>query len=715
MLSDEDFSSDNLMFSYFIVLESKSLSFYNEYVVELIERADVINKVLELPIDCYELYDSKENNLCKRINGHTSGYRIKFIQSVDEFIHYKSQINCVIVDSLSFITEINSMVDAPVLYMSNTLSTRKDLDLYNFSDVNAISFRDIIESLVSKIGGVCQDAKNEIEKLVSEASRSDYIGTDCEFVKTLYTHSNLVVLKSMRVLFNEVSNSAEWSESNVVGCINLINNIRSKIISNVSFGDNKAPIYDFILSDLSYDVKFHINKSNYSKKKLRDNDLDDVDGLDAAIKNLKKDRLQYSGTTGDVEKDKYLSERYLIEKLIAVGASSYAVPNIKLPLLSRDYYPLLKIIGQIDRGRSYKMNEAFKLLISKFEVDIDDRLDYFKNHHTCSLKLISNLPIEWLDRNGLPLMIRDEVSRVNISPGVVASKVLLDTENIGLSPQAFKKILVISSFDDFDPLKNQFKTCLETCGFLSSSSGIINHEEGIINIKVKHVEVDNCNELIKVLNENSCAITIFNMHGGHDDNGEGVLALKDEKVSVSDLIGNVQVSPIVILSVCDTCPIDNNHYSTANAMFLLGAKTVIGSALPVLARESAIFVSRLLIRISSFLYIHLFKLKQDIRWSSFVSGLLKMSYYTELIDSMKEEYEWTSNEVEQLRFFVNMKINPLHPDWHEKILQHLACTAGISFDDIQEYIRKEFMFPECLKYTQLGNPELITITADNIE
>ncbi|WP_289508520.1 CHAT domain-containing protein [Pseudoalteromonas sp. S558] len=94
---------------------------------------------------------------------------------------------------------------------------------------------------------------------------------------------------------------------------------------------------------------------------------------------------------------------------------------------------------------------------------------------------------------------------------------------------------------------------------------------------------------------------MFDLHGGHSEKGVGTIKLKDEIVTVYDLVGEVKMSPIVILSSCDTSPIDRNHNTTSNAFFLAGAKTVLASALPLTSHEASIFITRLLLRVKHYL------------------------------------------------------------------------------------------------------------------
>ena len=72
----------------------------------------------------------------------------------------------------------------------------------------------------------------------------------------------------------------------------------------------------------------------------------------------------------------------------------------------------------------------------------------------------------------------------------------------------------------------------------------------------------------------------------------------------------------------------------------MGAKTVLASAVPIQSREASIFISRLLMRLSIFLPIRLFNVKQNIRWSELITGMTRQMYYTELIFKLRNKYNF---------------------------------------------------------------------------
>ncbi|WP_220464097.1 hypothetical protein, partial [Klebsiella pneumoniae] len=59
--------------------------------------------------------------------------------------------------------------------------------------------------------------------------------------------------------------------------------------------------------------------------------------------------------------------------------------------------------------------------------------------------------------NGLPLMIRHNTSRIFNTPGFIKQNILLNNNEVSISLDSFKKILVISSFKAGERISNDIK------------------------------------------------------------------------------------------------------------------------------------------------------------------------------------------------------------------------------------------------------------------
>lgn len=726
----------NSHIAYLILVNNRQeLTLFNHYNTECIKNSDIISKIISLPKDVAEIYTSKEELINMRMTGLIDGYYIRYINDIDEIQNYSIKTKFIVVSNNNEVEKIyQTLVGVQFVLLSNILPTDEKINLYNFKDLSIDKFEIIFENMLSKQDQIMQNYCNEIKRLTFNRNDSDLtIKTDIEIHNNIYTLSNINALNSIRTEISICNKN--YSIENTKRVIELIEHIRGEIFHNLKTYEIEEAnhMYNYIISDLSKNLDFQINKKEYTTLKLKDK-LKDYKSFIEALKFLK----QYDFTEEKINKNEfiqeYFKERKYIEELVSILSASYIAPNIKLPIKENNYISLLKELGTIDRSQSDKINKSYSKLENKFTEDINDSLDYMSSSSYYRIKLISDLPLEWIKHHNIPLMIKNDVSRIPVSPGYLTEKLLLDTEQIHLSSKAFENILFISSFKENDPIKNDVKNKVEIIQKVLAkglnreyTENLINtndHTKGMkipdddgkkINIKLEWKNISDTNEFIKVLNKNSFAMAIFDMHGGHDQNGEGFLVLKNEKVYISELIGNIKIPPIIILSACDTSPIDNNHHSVANMFLLAGAKTVLASALPILSKQASVYIARILIRVSIFLYTHLFKHEKSIRWSTFISGMTKQSYYTELIYKLQDFGYINSKQNQELNFFITMTINPLKLDFHNKILDEICKKSNLTREQLSDFIENNHKLAECLKYIQLGNPENIIIMPENSE
>lgn len=720
----------------YLILEdgNQELTPFNHYYAERIKNRHIISNIVSLPKDIVEIYTSKENLINMRMTGLIDGYYIRYINDINEIQNYSIKTKFIVVSNNNEVERIyQTLVGIQFILISDILPTNETLNLYNFKDLSIEKFQTIFENMLKKQDTAIQNYCGQLKEYTFNRNSSDLtIKTDIEINRDIYTLSNINTLHSIRTQID--INNKNYTTENTEKSINLINHIKSEIFHNLKTYEIKEAnhMYDYLISDLSKNLDFQITPKAYTTVTLKDK-LEDYEDFIKALRFLKQ--YNFTETTINENKyiQKYIAEREYIEQLISVLSSSYMVPNIKIPTKENDYISLLKELGAVDRSQSPKINQSYSKLEKKFSEDITDSLDYMRCESSYKLKLISNLPLEWINHCGIPLMIKNDVSRVPMSPGYLTGKLLLDTEQVHLSYKAFENILFISSFDDDDLIKNDLKYKVEIIQKTLSKSldkefidNLVNsneHTKGMkisddgkkIDINIEWKNIANQSELIDVLNNNSSAIAIFDMHGGHSENGEGFLVLQNEAINISSLLGKIKIPPIIILSACDTSPIDNNHYSVANMFLLAGAKTVLASALPINSTQASVYIARLLIRVSIFLYIQLFEHGKSIKWSTFISGMTKQSYYTELIYKLQDCKIINGQQNQELNFFVNMNINPLQLDFHNKILDEICIKSNLTKNQLNDFIEKNHKFAECLKYIQLGNPENIVIMPESSE
>jgi hypothetical protein len=231
------------------------------------------------------------------------------------------------------------------------------------------------------------------------------------------------------------------------------------------------------------------------------------------------------------------------------------------------------------------------------------------------------------------------------------------------------------------------------------------------------VDVSNVDEFISAVNNFTGAVMIFDGHGRPSTVSEvGAIALNGAPIDIWKYREQLRVPPIVILSACDTHPLDGSHASVANAFLMLGATTVLATLLPISALKSSLFIARLVLRISEYIPLVTNSIGHSLRWSSVVHGLQQMSYFSELVDVLQHrlESQITPEQKMSVQMEVNKAVFDMDPAWYETSKERLSREFGKSEQHIDEVLGTWGQLPDTVKYIQLGNPEQILIAQDGV-
>jgi len=222
--------------------------------------------------------------------------------------------------------------------------------------------------------------------------------------------------------------------------------------------------------------------------------------------------------------------------------------------------------------------------------------------------------------------------------------------------------------------------------------------------------VETRKEFVEAINSFTGAIMIYDGHGAKGYNEYGFLPVGMDEVNLWEMRGMINLPPIVLLSACDTHPLDASHASTANGFLSAGANTVLATLLPIDGIDSAIFMARLIRRIEYYMPSIINYSNMPLRWIKVISGLQRMVYVTDLfrslliVNNIPMDSDIFTNTIIQ----TNIIINSGYSDWYERSLKIIAEQLSKDIDEIKSFVKREF-FPDCLKYIQMGNPEMILI------
>lgn len=391
--------------------------------------------------------------------------------------------------------------------------------------------------------------------------------------------------------------------------------------------------------------------------------------------------------------------------LSLLGTSTFT-PTLRLnPGLNRLRGSLTQISG-CARGNSPHQNFKLKKLADRLSVSMESIIDkrmiaaIRRNARgTSSICLVSDLPLEWLRIDGMPLGIRHDVSRIPATPGNVMLAESARSEHLILGLRDFREILVVRSFGKDDPIAKDLEWAI-TAPLWSSNGG----EMPI----VRFVDVSTIDEFVEAVSAYKGALLIFDGHGAADDEtGVGSIFIDGHPVDIWNLKDRLRLPPIVLLSACDTFPVDGSHGSTAIGMLSLGATTVLGTLLPINSKRAALFIARLIYRIAKFIPIMATGRRLGVDWRYIMSGMLRMTYASEIISQFEKDFGVEFLEV--LRTKTNVDINSRDDKWLTQMIRRLAAVVNKPARDIWAWFEERVEMVDSLKYVQLGRPELIVV------
>lgn len=691
-------------------------SFIYEIPKFIIDNSENLKKISRLQRDIGEVFCCKEKMIEMRLGGEFPGYYIQFF---DDYRKLKD-IPFIIKVVFSRNAEDINLIDENTIFVCDDITVDFCRGFMNAEIVNQQNMKTILTNKIKSLSPGDVALASYIKDCVGLEDVYTCIKGDLVYKSNFYTYPIENVMTSMRVSLETEGSPDSFNEEDIEKHINTINLIRSTVVKNAECGDVRVPIEYYII-DMSGNFKFILEKSSYSKHSLNKKGDVDPENRFLQIKNFNNGII-----SSDLENNILLreleSERGVLDSIISICAANTIAPVIKLPASNSDFLSIIRLLAEQDREDHGKIQKIMLSLKEVFSKKFSNILDYISGSRNSRLQFISNIPYEWASQDGLPLMVRHDVSRIPIFPTDVSFKLLLNNNPILFNTKDMENILIIRSFADDDPIKNHLYDAIQVCNnseefykkeHIENLIGIVDEDiiENIIDerldVNVKIIDVDGKDDFIKAINENNFVITVFDMHGGYDENNGGFLLLKDGPVYLNSVTNDIDVSPIIILSACDTSPVDKGSDSVSDGFFRSGAITLISSALPIHSGLSSIFVARLLERIRMLLPIEL-KIRR-IRWSTFVSGMIRRTYYLELANRLQTELKFSTDVRNKILFETGMLIDPIADNWHKSCFEIILKYTGKDNSWLEKFIETQFQFFECLKYFQLGRPDLIIL------
>ena len=251
---------------------------------------------------------------------------------------------------------------------------------------------------------------------------------------------------------------------------------------------------------------------------------------------------------------------------LCVRASHDLTPVLRLePRIARVMQSAIDI-GNCARGagphRNFKLRKLIARLQQQMLEQVDPRYLELLSEDTGRIEgisLIADIPLELLPIRGIPLGFVYDCSRTPATPGNLSFGETVVNRRIEKQLADFANVLVVRSFSANDPIRNSLERAVRE----------FDHRDPKININI--VDVGSPKEFVRAINQYSGALLIFDGHGTRDPHHHtGQIVVGGEPMDLWPHRLELQVPPVVLLSACDTLPIDGSHGSSATAMLAVG-------------------------------------------------------------------------------------------------------------------------------------------------
>lgn len=386
----------------------------------------------------------------------------------------------------------------------------------------------------------------------------------------------------------------------------------------------------------------------------------------------------------------FLAGRMDFLDIVASLHSSFRFsPYLRLPLIGRSINVDLSFVSVKNNLRlSYSKNrQAYDKVIHKIGDTLTSKLlapNTLKMLEKVPTQIvaITDLPIEWMEVNGVPLAFTHDVCRIPETP---ASGILTHygigklTSMYRIPKDIMSKTLVVYGCREEEFVKWQDSA-----------------EEAIKRVGAHSVICSCLDDFERGVKYFKPELLIIDTHGGTDlNNHQSFLMMGNEKVYPMDIAERGIYARMVFLSACNTAPCYNTINTVANAFMEVGASVVTSSYLPLEVTESSILYIRILNQLRE-------AAKQNIHrnWLSFISHILRTSFtMTPLTESVKD------GKLSDVDPIAIGKVNAISMQFEYRTDLYRKLKAGEEVEGVRYDFSKTT--PHYLMYTTIGRADLI--------
>lgn len=384
--------------------------------------------------------------------------------------------------------------------------------------------------------------------------------------------------------------------------------------------------------------------------------------------------------------------RYL-DDVGSLHASLSLSPVLRLPIKGKSVYKELSSFGTTffsHLGRAHVRKKLFKTIIKLGEklksIYISPELESILIENDRQIVAISDVPVEWIRLQGIPLLFTHDVCRIPETTlhGVMTHYVMNNEFKFMIDKNIISKTLVIFGCDElnFLPWQNIANDMSEEIGF-------------------KTALCNTCEEVVEAIKKHNPEFLIFDCHGGYEENtNQTYLWIGEEKLTNDFVVKNEIGAPLIFISACGTAPTYNVTNSIANGFFEVGALSITTTYIPISINGG------------SHLYIRILRLLKEAseksihkNWLNFICHTIRTSVIHQTYNSIRDLF----TEEEKINHFNNELAKTLTQSmfFHFRREVFVQMDARISSLSKSEQIYFDSTIPEYLFYSNLGRSDLI--------
>lgn len=319
----------------------------------------------------------------------------------------------------------------------------------------------------------------------------------------------------------------------------------------------------------------------------------------------------------------HLSRTIFIDTIAGLHCSFLFSPYLRLPLISKSINKELSYVGVKNNSHlAYsKDRRTYDKTIHKIGKILGEKLlapqtIKLLNSVPTQIVAMTDLPIEWMEINEIPIAFTHDVCRIPVTPSAELINRYESARFAALytiPEDILLKTLVVYGCREDAFVKMQEK------------ADIVAQEVGAKTAVC--LSLDEFDAAVKKYNPD---FLIIDTHGGTDlDIRQSYIMMGNDTVFPDDIAKRKLCARLVFISACNTAPCYNDVNKIANAFLFVGASSVTSSYLPLNVEDSSSLYINILKKLSKAAGTGIHR-----NWLAFISNALRTSFVeTSLSDS----------------------------------------------------------------------------------